>query len=118
MKAMDAHLATTQWAQGREHFVNAGNQNGPQIVGRSLGWCGVGRGCDLLPSSVSVVADVPRPVLVDSACAAADGVGAPRAIAVTAALSGEFGVNTPKWRYQGGNTVNQFQWCEGSAHLL
>ena len=39
----DAQLATTQWVQEMAHFVNAGNQNSPQVVGRALGWCGVGR---------------------------------------------------------------------------
>ena len=39
----DVHLATTQWAQERAHFVSAGNQNSLQVVGRALGWCGVGR---------------------------------------------------------------------------
>ena len=42
----DVHMATTLWAQEMEHFVDAGNQNSPQVVGRALGWCVVERGRD------------------------------------------------------------------------
>ena len=42
----DAHLATTQWGQLRENLMDAGNHKSPQVVGRALGWCGVGRGGD------------------------------------------------------------------------
>lgn len=33
----DAHLATTDWAQQRNHLVGACDQNGPRVVGGTLG---------------------------------------------------------------------------------
>ncbi len=57
---------------------------------------GTGSGVTASPHSSSVGAGVLSGVLADPACAAVDGAGAPWAIAVTAALRGEFGASTPK----------------------